>query len=204
MRLEYRSNAGAVVREVEGVARRATDPTGVLEDIGERMVEFSIPENFRRGGRPDPWPGSEWSRSELMTESRRLANSVRYEASRRRLRVGTNLRYAAQRHFGGELEPTRARALAIPLPGVRKSMARPKRWGDRLVYLPPGDGGDADSRGVLATKRGKGKKAKYTPRFALRARVTQPARPFLVWQDDDQAYAERAIVRHLTGGDDGA
>lgn len=194
MQLVYSHNTAVVVEAAEDLADRAEQLGAVLEDVGERMVEFSIPENFARGGRPDPWPGSSWSRASLMGQTRRLLNSITAEVAGTTLVVGTNVEYAAQRHFGGVLKPTRAKALAIPLPGVPLSMDRPRKWGDRLVFAPT-QSGDADSRGIL----GEADDDTFIPRFALRAQIEQPARPFLLFQADDLAYAEQAMVEHMVG-----
>lgn len=196
MRLEYRSAADVAAMDVEDLGDRAEQVSEVLEDIGERMVEYSIPENFRQGGRPNPWPGSAYSHADLMQESSRLLNSVQFEVNNGQLRVGTNAEYAAQRHFGGDIRPVRAKALAVPLPGIPVSMRRPRHWGDRLTFAPT-QNGDSDSRGILGEEDGD----LFIPRFALRARVSQPPRPFLLFQDDDIAYAEQAITGFILSED---
>ena len=196
MRLEYTSAADVAVKDVLELGDRAADLVDVLEDIGERMVEFSIPENFRQGGRPNRWPGSAWSHADLMQDSSRLLNSVVYSVEGGRLVVGTNAAYAAQRHFGGEIKPTKAKALAVPLPGIPSSMRRPRHWGDRLQFAPT-QKGDSDSRGILGEADGD----LFIPRFALRARVEQPPRPFLLFQDDDIAYAERIVAAFVLAED---
>lgn len=194
--LQFKSNGELVVREAEELAERIADPREVLEDFGEHMVNTSIPRNFEEGGRPDQWAGSDWQMGSGPNYDRgRLVRSIRHEVSARGLRVGTNLRYARQRHFGGELRPTRAKALVVPLPGLTRSMRRPSRWGDRLFRVDP-KSGDADTAGVLATSDRSGK---VTPRFVLRRRVTQPARPFLLFQDEDVAYLLRQMAAYTLG-----
>jgi len=73
-------------------------------------------------------------------------------------------------------------------------MRRPRAWGDQLDWAPTRDT-DIDARGLLGTTEGED----FVPRFVLRARVEQPPRPFLMFQDDDIAYAERAVVDYLFG-----
>ncbi len=199
MRFEMRNNGEVVVRELEELAARIEDVRPVLEDFGEHMVETSIPETFRAQGRPRPWKRTKWSSQRQQQESTRLVRSIRHQLrGRGGLRVGTNLRYAAQRHFGGDIVPRKAKALAVPFPGVRRSMRRPRRWGDRLFMLKP-DRADPTTVGILATKGRR--KGEIIPRFILRRRVTQEARPFVVAQDEDLLYLSRRLVEYATTGD---
>ncbi len=192
MKFELRSNGDVVLRQVDGVQRLLADPAELLEDMGEHMVNTSVPETFRAGG--PGWPRSSWQAESAQQDSGALLRSVTHEVSGHTLRVGSNLRYARQRQLGGELKPKKARALAIPLPGTPKSMQRPRRWGDRLFYLESTKG-KADTVGILASKGGRN--GKITPRFVLRARVTQPARPFVVFRDEDIVWLNGRLAAHL-------
>lgn len=194
---DLRANGELVLRDLEGVMARIQDPRPVLEDFGEHMVNSSIPENFRQEGRPEKWPRGEWSSERQQQDTTRLLQSVTFEVSATGVKVGTNLKYAAQRHFGGILEPKNARALAIPLPDVPRSMRRPRRWGDRLFMVKPTKG-DANTVGILATQ---GRKGEIIPRFVLRRQVEQPARPFIVAQDEDLALLSRRLVEFATTGE---
>lgn len=190
MRLELRSNGEVVVRQVDGMARRLGNTDALLDDLGEHMVWDSVPETFRRGGRPVPWPTSDWTSATVMRKNNRLQNSVRHEVTGGLLKVGTNLRYARQRHFGGTIKAKPGKALVFPIPSqVPATMQRPSRWGKRL-FLLPSDSGDPDAVGVLASRSRTGE---ITPRFVLRKQVTQPARPFLVFVDEDLAWFEDRI-----------
>ena len=197
--IRFQSNGEAVVGRLGRLASRITDPRPVLEAFGEYMVNTSIRQNFEAEGRPTPWPRSAWSAQSQQNRSggAGLMGSIRHEVTDRKLEVGSHLKYAAQRQFGGELTPTTAKALAVPLPGVPVTMSRPRAWGNRLFKLPP-DKADPESRGILAVD-GPGGQPK--PIFALRARVRQPARPFLVWHPEDLAWISRAVVRHAFEGE---
>lgn len=196
----FKQNGEVAVRQVEELGARIKDASTVLADFGEHMLNTSIPKTFEVGGRPEKWPKSEWAAGRnLQRESGRLMRSVQYRPTTRKLEVGTNLKYALQRHYGGELVPTKAKALAVPLPGVPRSMRRPRRWGDRLHYLPS-KSGDPDTTGVLAVARGRGKKKSWRAVFVLRKKVTQPARPFMLFQDDDFAYVSRRMVEYVSTG----
>ena len=169
-----------------------------MEAVGARMVEYSIPENFRVGGRPNKWPATHRG-GQIGRNRGRLLKSMGWEMRGKELRVGTNVRYAKQFHFGGTIKPVKAKALAIPAqPG---SQRRPRHYGD-LSYAPPVNG-DSDSRGVLGRRvrrgRGKARKMTFIPLFYLRAKVEQDPRPFLLWQAEDIAYAERELVAHVMG-----
>lgn len=194
---ELRGNGEIVLHDLEEVMGRIKDPHEVLEDFGEHMVNSSIPETFRQEGRPEKWKRGLWSSERQQQDTTRMLQSVTYQVFPGSVKIGTNLKYAAQRHFGGVLEPKTARALAIPLPDVPRSMRRPRRWGDRLFMVKPTKG-DPDTVGVLATEGGKGE---IIPRFVLRRRVEQPARPFLVAQDEDLAYFSRRLVEYATTGE---
>jgi len=197
LRFEMRGNGDVVVHQVDELAKRIENVRPVLEDFGEHMENSSIPETFRQEGRPKRWKRGPWSSRRQQQESTRLIQSVKHEVSGDRLRVGTNLRYAAQRHFGGELKPKKAKALAIPLPGVARSMRRPRRWGDRLFFMKSVKG-KADTVGILATTDRRGE---VVPRFVLRRKVTQPARPFIVAVDEDMVYLSRRLVEYATTGE---
>ncbi len=197
LRFELRGNGDVLVRQVEGITERIEDLRPVLDDFGEHMVNSSIPETFRQEGRPNRWPRGDWSATRQQRQTTRLVRSVRHETRAGSVRVGTNLRYAAQRHFGGDLEPKNAKALAVPMPDVPRSMRRPKRWGDRLFFMKPVKG-DPDTVGILASAPRKGE---VKPRFALRRKVKQPARPFIVAQDEDLVLLSRNLVHYATTGE---
>lgn len=189
MRLNLDTRASlAKLLAVGDRAQRAAEP---LHAIGERMVEFSIPENFRAGGRPR-WAASARG-GQVGVDTGELSRSVSHEVSQPaaiNLRVGTNLRYAAQFHHGGEIRAKKARALAIPLtPAMRHR--RPKDVPD-LFLLPAAKGAPAEQKGILARPDGK---TGVEPLFVLRTKVRQPARPFLVWQAADLDFARRTLSR---------
>lgn len=198
LRFVWKSNGEVVVDQVEALGLRVRRAREVLEDFGEHMLNTSLPENFARGGRPTRWAGSPWAQGRnVQSESGRLLRSIQAHAGATKLVLGTNLAYAAQRQFGGELVPTKSRALAVPMPGVPRSMRRPRRWGDRLRFIPSKGGGD--TVGVLAAQEGRGKRKRWRAKFVLRTRVEQTARPFLLFQDEDVAYVSKRLVAFVTG-----
>jgi phage gpG-like protein len=197
IRVSYQSNAVALAAELGAIAARGKDVRPVLEDLGERMVNYSIPQNFREGGRPDRWPGSKRG-GQTMVDTARLLRSVTHAVAGGTLRVGTNVRYAAQRHFGGTLVPKDAKYLAVPLDGAARR--RPRQF-DNLKWAPPTAKSGPNVGGFLVQRltgrAAKRQKARYRYLFVLLKKVEQPARPFLLFQTDDIAYAERAMAKHL-------
>lgn len=194
----FKSNGEAVAQELDGMGMRLRDPRPFLTELGERMREESIPRNFQEGGRPDKWAGTRRG-GQIQRDSGALAASINFEVGGATLKVGTNNKYGPQRHFGGEIE-AKGKNLAIPLDP--NSKRRPKHYGARLKWSPgkPGAVHSANFRGLLVeTVKGRGKKAKAQTiaRFVLLKRVEQKPRPFLVWQTEDIAWAQREFVRHV-------
>lgn len=190
----FGEKGSVLVREMEGVGRFAGDPRALLEDFQAHMLEHSIPTNFTSGGRPS-WGRSDWTSEKVQLDTTRLMKSVQGRVSGPKLELGSNLAYAAQRQFGGVVK-AKGKALAIPLPNVPRSMRRPRRWGDRLFKLKPTKG-DPNTVGVLVSKDRDGG---VTPRFVLRKSVRQPARPFVLFQDEDIAYVSRRLVEMALDG----
>lgn len=186
-------NGDVVLSLLGRMAGRAKAGAAALDDIGQHMVNTSIPANFAAQGRPDKWIGSDWTSEKIQTDSTQLLRSITPEVAGQTLRIGTNLAYARQRQLGGKIAAKAAKALPIPLPWVPKGMRRPRRWGDRLFRIKSKKG-DPNTIGVLAIEE----RGDIKPVFVLRKSVTQPARPYLLWQDEDLVYAQRSIVEHLT------
>lgn len=188
------TNGDLVIRELEQLAERLADPRPALERFGEHMLDTSIPKNFAQGGRPERWSRSPWATREPQKDTGRLMRSARYRVlAGGRIRVGSNLRQAALRQDGGEIRPKRAKALVIPLPDVIKSMRRPRAWGRRLFLLRSNK---PDTLGVLATADSAGNIA---PRFVLRTRVKQPARPWIVFHNEDLEHLQQLLLELAEG-----
>lgn len=108
-----------------------------------------------------------------------------FEATARRVEVGSNLEYAAQVHHGGTITPSTVKNLAIPIPPKLKRAGRwprdidPSR--ERLEWRP-GRGGNS---GVLVDPTGDAGFGKGVL-FVLKRQVVQKPRPFLYWADEQQ------------------
>ena len=192
MEVRVTHNGELVVRELQQLAGRLADVRPALDQFGEHMLNVSVPQNFREGGRPDKWDRSPWALREPQKDTGRLMRSVRYETTRGRFRIGSNHKAARLRQEGGVIRPRKADALVIPLPDVPRNMRRPRRWGKRLFMLRSKTG---SSLGVLATRDGDGVKAQ----FVLRRQVEQKARPFILFHDEDIRFLHAELAAHAAG-----
>lgn len=143
-----------------------------------------------------------------------------FEISDFKLEVGTNLRYAAQVHYGGIIEPKNAKALAIPLTddlkraGIGPRELDPNR---ELLHFQPYKGSKPNIIGLLVANeplvlkgskaiRQGGKKAKRQggalsgALYALASSVTQEARPFLYFSEQDLAEINGKLVPDWLAG----
>lgn len=154
------------------------------------IIAESTSKNFRAGGRPQRWEALR-----PLTIANRMANhgqvtkhalgqniliqqgtlmqsaiqgTVRTITSDS-LEYGTNLKYAAIHQFGGTIRPINARALTVPLPAATLGR-RARDYKNTFV-----------AKGVIFQKQG----SEIVPLFVLKKSVKIPARPFMVWQDED-------------------
>lgn len=182
---------------VTGALERCRDASPVMADFAGHM-ETSVDLNFEQGGRPERWAPSKSEQTQQ--RSGRLRGSITSSFTATSMQIGTRLAYARQRQEGGPIVPVNARALAIPLQDWIRG--GPRRYSG-LVYIPPTKG-KAESRGILGRPvtrgRGKNKREEIVPMFALRSRVVQPARPFLLFQAADAAYVAEQLAAFLTTG----
>jgi len=126
-----------------------------------------------------------------------------FDLSDLRVEVGTNLPYAAQLHFGGIIEPVNAKALAIPLIA---SLAR-NRIGpleldasrESLAFVPV-TGKKPNVFGLLTDPENKFGFGKGEALYLLAYWVTQPARPFLLFDDDDVRTVNEDLVPQWLDG----
>jgi phage gpG-like protein len=133
-----------------------------------------------------------------------------FELEDARVRVGSNVPYAAQFQFGGTIVPKEGKALAIPLlPQLKRAGLWPRALDPKreLLQLIPGKGGgpavlinpeapkvgrQRKARGVLPKIRGV-PEFPPGPLFVLVKSVTQKPKPFLFFDAED----ERRIADEL-------
>lgn len=103
--------------------------TEAMDEIGE-LVKLSVKRNFEAEGRPQRWPKSARAQAEggqTLSDTGRLRNSFSHRAGPFAVEIGTNVQYAAIHHFGGVIRAKRAKALAVPGIGLRRSVRMPAR-----------------------------------------------------------------------------
>lgn len=122
--------------------------------------------------------------------------------------VGSNVPYAAQVHFGGIIEPAEMKALAIPLlPVLQRQQVWPRDIDPEreILQVIPYTGGKPNVFGLLINPekeltgrqtKTRGSLEQYPPGplYALASRVTQEARPFLYWDDQDERVLNEELV----------
>jgi len=123
------------------------------------------------------------------------------------VRIGVDLPYAAQVHFGGTIVPKDAKALAIPVvEALKRSKIGPLELDpDRsLLTFVPVKGGKPNIIGVLVDEpqalvgrqRKRRGKTPYGPGilYVLATSVTQPPRPFLYIDDGDAGVIRDELI----------
>ena len=155
-----------------GMAYNARHLGPVFRNFGEHM-ERSISKNFREGGRPSKWQKSkrvELSGGKTLIKTRYLQNSINYRPDDRSLAIGTNVIYA------------RIHQLGFIASNIEKATVK-EHWRRQNTAF----GKPISARAV---------KVKTHKRRVV---FNMPARPFLLFQDDDIEYIKFLIGRYLTG-----
>lgn len=216
-----------VQKVLQNAAKRSLDLTPVNRKFGAYMRDGSIPENFRRGGRPVTWKPvrSRWGGSPVqpLLDTGNLLRSVGFYTEGNDLVLGAGnrgrLRYAKLHQFGGVVKPHK-KYLAIPcVPPLTPNQAR-TTWprdlmgkGTWIMRGPEGFGVYRKSRKWIASAlpQARGKKlyatAKYKSGtksvemiFRLVKNAKIPARPFLLFQAADaKRYVNMALAFILKG-----
>jgi phage gpG-like protein len=190
-------------------AKNAANLQPLFVRFGRYMTGYSVPENFRKGGRPHSWPGViRWgSPAEPLRDQGYLANSVAYVAHAQDLELhagSDKIRYARLMQEGGTILPKK-KYLAIPVyPALTMSEARTtwaRDWIGRGTWIMRGPEGlgvyrkaaVASSRitNKAGTKRLKKGKTQYAAGvqmiFRFVKKVTIKPRPYLMFQEEDLA-----------------
>ena len=96
----------AAMTRIDRLEKRLVDPAPALQECGLVLLR-SIARNFAAGGRPVRWKPShraQVSGGKTLIKTARLKNAMTMKVTRRVLRVGTNVKYAAIHQFGGRVE----------------------------------------------------------------------------------------------------
>lgn len=176
-------------RELRGMAGRIKDMAPVAEDFGAHMVRTWTLKFPRTPGHTPSQPGEPpaWQSGGL---SGSLTHQLR--AGGEAVEMGTAEKHGAIQHFGGEIRPRRARALTVPI--AEQSYGKRARDFKDLFRIPPGEGEEPEDLGVLAQRTASGR---IILLFALRGKVTIPARPWRIIYAADLVYLGKRMERHV-------
>lgn len=160
------------------------------ENLG-RVLKTSVQMRFRKQVGPD---GMAWKKSwraeheggQTLSMTRRLRNSITYEASETGVTVGTNVAYAAAHQFGATIRAKAGPFLAIPVTPQARAAGSPRNFeGLHVQQSAKGQFLLADEKGVV--------------HYLLRAQVVLPARPFLGVNEEDEKEIVAASERFYEG-----
>lgn len=97
----------------------------LFERLGRAMVT-DTQMNFRRQHAPDgtPWEPLKIRKGQILSDTRRLRNSIGKRVGNDEVQVGTNVKYARTHQFGAVVKPKRKKVLAFPGPGGKTIFAK--------------------------------------------------------------------------------
>lgn len=171
-----------VAEALRRLERQGGDLRPVMREIAGDMLD-DVQENFARQGRPLRWKTSKRARKQggqTLRDTNRLYRSIMARSDATSAMVGTNVRYAAIHHFGGEIK-------VHPVTDT--------------VRLRTDAKGNLLKRGNLATFA-KASHKRVVTRAAVRMghTIKMPARPFLTLPDSFERRILMRIGRHLSPG----
>jgi len=92
---------------LKGLSTRLTRPQKALKECGLVLLR-SISKTFKAGGRPVRWRPSKralsGSKGKTLIDTARLKHSITMTVNGKKLKVGTNVKYAAIHHLGGRIK----------------------------------------------------------------------------------------------------
>ena len=159
-----------------------------MENIG-RALKTGTQLRFRTTTGPD---GQQWEESlrarneggQTLSLTRRLRNSVTYQASNASVAVGTNVVYAAIHQLGGVIRAKNGPFLSIPVTPAARAAGSPRNMqGLHVAQTLKGRFILVDAKGVT--------------QYLLRRQVTMPARPFLGVSASDRTEITGVAERYL-------
>lgn len=154
-----------------------------------RVLKTGAQLRFRTATGPD---GKAWEKSwrakteggQTLSLTRRLRNSLSYQATESSVAVGTNVVYAAIHQFGGVIRAKAGPFLSIPVTPAARAAGSPRNMtGLHVVQSVKGQFMLVNEKGVV--------------QYLLKKQVTIPARPFLGMSDGDQKELLSIAEKHL-------
>jgi len=91
-----------IIRKLNELKNRIGNIRPILSSIGE-TVRSSVVHNFTVGGRPSKWDESKrvlLSGGQTLKDTGRLVNSINWKVFDNKVEIGTNVKYAAELHYG--------------------------------------------------------------------------------------------------------
>lgn len=136
-----------------------------------RVLKTGTQLRFRSTRGPD---GQAWEKSfrarteggQTLSLSRRLRNSVMFDATNTSVAVGTNVQYAVIHQFGGTIRAKNGAFLSIPVTPAARAAGSPRNMAGLHVAQT------LKGQFILVNDKG-------VTQYLLRRQVTIPARPFL-------------------------
>lgn len=159
-----------------------------MENMG-RALKTGTQMRFRTTTGPD---GGQWEKSfrarheggQTLSLTRRLRNSITYQATGSSVAVGTNVIYAAIHQFGGTIRAKAGPFLSIPVTPAARAAGSPRNMAGLHVAQT------LKGQFILVNEKG-------VTQYLLRAQVTIPARPFLGVSDGDRTEILGVVERYL-------
>lgn len=178
--IDARINDREVREALQKLARKGGDLRPAMREIAGDMLD-SVQENFAREGRPQRWKPSRRARKQggmTLRDTNRLYRSIIARSDAMSAMVGTNVRYAAIHHYGGEIKhPARDRVLHF------RQVTR-----GSMTHGRPGTGDTFAKKG----------KAHYAMKVSGKAyTIRMPARPYMMLDDSDIRRIVMRIGRYL-------
>lgn len=146
--------------------------------IGARVTKSDLQQRFNQSVSPSGklWPTLKFQRprggNKPLLDTGRLRASLAEDVDSTEFTVGTAHPGASILNSGGVIKPKKGKFLAIPLSRQAQLAGSPLRMKKLGVKFGP-------KGGLMFERRGKGKRAKEIPHFALAKQVRLPARPFI-------------------------
>ncbi|MBF0410984.1 MAG: phage virion morphogenesis protein [Candidatus Riflebacteria bacterium] len=192
-------NDASVQQLLQQIKGKVSNLKPIMQVIGE-IIRTSVDENFEQGGRyssAGSWEGgsNKWeplkastikakrkSRfpGNILKDTGRLAASIEAKATRDQVKIGTNVVYAAIHQFGGTLDiPARQRDIAFRR---TKSGATMKQKNHPNLWMFAGK---------------KHKNVFFMQTMSKAYKITIPARPFLVVQNQDLDQIKEHLLNYI-------
>ncbi len=177
MEILFKFDPAGAQKKIADVGHNLAHLEPALNAIG-LYVMSSVDRNFAEGGRPIRWKPSQRAIDQnglTLVDKSRLRGSITKKVSGDTLTVGTNVKYAAIHHFGGDIEKEKKVKVIAHYRYLRKMGGYKK---DGKTYYP----------------------FIHRPESMRKVHIKMPARPYLMLQDEDIPIIKRITADHIISG----